>query len=380
MQNEIFITGATGNIGVEIVNYLLRNSNARLTLLIRAKDTAAASSRIYESLSILDPCFESSDIGGRIRALPGDITVPNLGLPALDYIRLVKSMTHIIQCAASTKFNAPLESARTVNLKGTYNLLRLAEEASLYGHLRKVAFMSTAFVCGNNSGNISENISPSMPHFSNVYEQTKWEAEQLIKNRFSHLTIDILRPSVVIGNSRSGRIKEVNVLYIPLKLILQGLVRSLPCHPSNKLDVVPVDYVAETAAHILLNGRKASGNKVYHICAGIKMSPAIDTIIGMTLRHLLPQTGSEILNNMKYILDHETYNSDFNEFRNPPRIKQIMQAYESYLRHQRNFEISNLQKELRGTGILLPNFPEYFKRTLDYAVQTRWGKQIGRAA
>ncbi|NIP43212.1 MAG: polyketide synthase, partial [candidate division Zixibacteria bacterium] len=91
-------TGATGNIGAEIVNHLLRDSNARLTLLIRAKDSGSALSRIHESLSIIDPCFKSIEFRRRIRALPGDITLPNLGLPAGDYTNLVKKATHIIHC------------------------------------------------------------------------------------------------------------------------------------------------------------------------------------------------------------------------------------------------------------------------------------------
>jgi thioester reductase-like protein len=380
MQNEIFITGATGNIGVEIVNHLLRDSNARLTLLIRAKDSGSALSRIHESLSIIDPCFESIEFRQRIRALPGDITLPNLGLPAGDYTNLVKKATHIIHCAASTKFNAPLESARAVNLKGTCLVLKLAEKASLYGNLRKVAFMSTAFVCGDSSGDIPESSHSCKPHFSNSYEQTKWEAEQLIEHRFGQMNIDILRPSIVAGNSLSGRIKEVNVLYIPLKLILQGLVKSLPAHPDNSLDVVPVDYVAKASIHILLNGRKESGSRIYHICAGDKKSPAIDDIIRLTLHHLKPQVSSEILAGMKYMPDYEALKTDFDEFRNPHRVEQVIKAYEPYFLYQRNFDISNLTKELRGSGILLPDFLEYFKRTLDYAMQTRWGNHIVQAA
>jgi thioester reductase-like protein len=376
MQDEIFITGATGNIGVEIVKHLLKNSRANLTLLIRAANSSAGLDRITESLYAIDPSFSPEKYYDRIKILNGDITLAGLGLDSNIYCNLAERTTHIIHCAASTKFNQPLESARNVNLNGTHNVLKFAERSWRAGSLRKIAIMSTAFVCGNVSGHIPESITPVMPPFSNSYEQTKWESENLILNDFAHMPIDILRPSIVIGNSRNGRIREINVLYIPLKLILQGIVKSLPANPKNALDIVPVDYVARATAQILFNAEESDGIKIYHICAGEMNSPTIDKIIKLALRCL----SGDIEKYPKYITEYNNNKSELNNFKNSDRINELIHCYEPYLNHQRNFGITNLQKALKSSRIQLPKFTDYFGRTLEYAMQTKWGRNIKPAA
>ena len=59
------------------------------------------------------------------------------------------------------------------------------------------------------------------------------------------LPVTVLRPSIVVGDQRSGWTSAFNVLYWPLRAFARGLLRSVPALPSSPVDVVSVDYVAD---------------------------------------------------------------------------------------------------------------------------------------
>ena len=53
--------------------------------------------------------------------------------------------------------------------------------------------------------------------FRNPYEQSKFEAELLVRERSRSLPIQVVRPSIVVGDSRTGLTPAFNVLYWPLR-------------------------------------------------------------------------------------------------------------------------------------------------------------------
>ncbi len=380
MKNEILITGSTGNIGGEMVLQLLRDfPQSRLYLLVRAVNCSEARERLEKHLEILSPDFKLQDYPGRIQILCGDITEKNLGLNTWDFLWLASRVTHIIHSAATTKFQVALDYARKVNYHGTKNMLELAIRASNWNRHPHFAYISTAYVCGERQGRISENDFEAPKSFSNFYEQSKWEAECEVRRHAANFPVSIFRPSIVVGNSESGRISSFNVLYTPIKYILKGMIRTLPCTPGIPIDIVPLDYVAGAVLNIIFKSENSSG-KVFHITAGKNAALPVSEIIKFVRNYACKYDTSPNLEDIQF-----TYNMDshkqLNELNsNSPRINEILKCYEPYLNLRRNFLSENTSRALQNSGIILPRFNNYFERLLDFCFKTEWGKSLRSAA
>ena len=120
--------------------------------------------------------------------------------------------------------------------------------ANLAAHLarevgaRRFVHVSTAYVAGTHSGVFTEDMFGT--DFRNTYEQTKCEAERIVAE-VSGMEVAIARPSIVMGESGSGWTPVFNVLYWPLRAFARGLFARVPAKSDGRVDVVPVDYVAD---------------------------------------------------------------------------------------------------------------------------------------
>src|SRR5205823_4457876 len=128
---------------------------------------------------------------------------------------------------------------------------------------------STAYVAGTHNGVFAERDLDVGQSFHNSYEQSKFEAEQLVRAR-EDLPFTILRPSIVVGDRSSGWTSAFNVLYWPLRAFARGLFDAVPAIPTAPVDVVSIDYVAD-AIHELCQCPLAAG-ETYHLTAGADAS------------------------------------------------------------------------------------------------------------
>ena len=379
MSATIFLTGATGNIGGNLVPRILQeNPEARMILLVRGTSVTAARRRVENALATLAPEFDFAENSQRIKVICGDITRTHLGLTDTEWHTLAGEITHLIHSAASTKFDLPLARAREINVGGTKYVMALAWEAHQRGNLQRAAYISTAFMCGDSGRIIQEKEITSKPEFSNTYEQSKWEAEKLVRSLLSELPLIIFRPSVVVGDSRTGRTTAFNVLYTPLRFIHHGMLTSLPCAPDTPLDVVPVDYVSEAIGHIMFTSRPCVG-RTFNIVVGAK-APTVSEIVN----------GAVDYYNRIGVREHLSYIRFF-----PPRLLRLAGAflpvkvkrmldlvrmYEPYICTCREFDDTNTREALQGTGITAPGFAEYLPQLLDFCLATSWGKRLRAAA
>jgi nucleoside-diphosphate-sugar epimerase/predicted lipid carrier protein YhbT len=151
-----------------------------------------------------------------------------------------------------------------VNVAGTANLLKLAETL-------KVPFchFSTAYVAGKRRGRVFEEELDTGQEFHNTYESSKAQAEKLVQDWAvrTGLRSFIFRPSIVVGDSREGRIVNFDGLYNFMRLLdsIAGTIGSEPfrvaANPAATKNLVPVDYVADVAWHIIKSGSAGT----YHI-------------------------------------------------------------------------------------------------------------------
>ena len=115
MKPTVFLTGATGFLGMEVLARLLEAGDRKVVALVRAADDAAAEDRLYGVLNTLwrDPTPYQENV----RAVAGDVTSPGLGLDQTARTALAEEVGAVLHCAASISFDLPVEDARAINVE-----------------------------------------------------------------------------------------------------------------------------------------------------------------------------------------------------------------------------------------------------------------------
>ena len=261
-----FITGATGVVGSEIAARLLRDGGSRLLLLIRATDDAHGVARLAELGAYWGVPPEI--LRDRVEVIRGDTALPGFGLTEPGLRKIAQTVTHIVHCAALVRMNLPLGEARRSAVQGAENVIELARACHRSGQLRKVEFLSTVGIAGRRSGVLPERWITEPRTFHNTYEQAKAEAERIAAQACdAGLPLTVFRPSMVVGDSVTGRIIRFQVFYHLLEF-LSGR-RTSGFYPSlgdARLDLVPVDFISRVVCWS--SQTPATVGRVLHLCAG----------------------------------------------------------------------------------------------------------------
>lgn len=265
MKTEhLLITGATGAFGKYLLKELAQ-TNIQITALVRAKDDKAASARIAE-LGIDEQSLR------HIKVLRGDLVNTDLGLKKQDYIGLQQSVTSILHAAASTRFDLPLSEAQISNVGTLQNVLGFAAGAN---RLDKFGYVSTAFVAGKMTGLIPEAELSSDAGFVNTYDQTKFEAEKLIRASMHSIPTAIYRPSLIVAPDSNAHHAAV----IVLKLIKKNLLPILPGRPDDLVDLIAADKASKAISGLFLDNFRAG--ETYHIVSG-NDAPSLASIVALS--------------------------------------------------------------------------------------------------
>jgi thioester reductase-like protein len=224
----VLLTGATGMVGRELMVRMARRPDTTVICPVRAADDAEAERRITVTLSRM-PHQPLTDVErARITAFAGNIATPRMGLDQNRWDALADRVTRIVHGAASVSWSQPLDVARTVNVGGTTEMLALADAAQRRGQFRAFDYLSTIMVAGKRQGTIGEEELDQTHGFWSTYEQSKAEAEALVRARKETLPISVFRLSMVVGDSRSGHTSAFNVMYWPLKMLSRGVFWVVP--------------------------------------------------------------------------------------------------------------------------------------------------------
>src|SRR4030095_6710247 len=170
-------------------------------------------------------------------------------------------VTTVWRGGASVSFDMPLEESRSVNVEGTRRVLDFARSCT---RLERFSYVSTAYVSGEPGGLFREDELAVGQEFRNPYERSKFEAELALRSEGADLPLQILRPSIVVGDSTTGRTSSFNVLYGPLKAFARGAIPAIPAKRSAPVDIVPVDYVADRVHDLATDGPDGT----FHVAAG----------------------------------------------------------------------------------------------------------------
>ena len=238
----IFLTGATGAIGSRVLeDYLVRGSD--VFVLVRGRDGVSAEDRIR---LLLEQAKLSAELRRHVHVLEGSIEEPDFGLSHGDRQRVIAAADFFIHSAAVTHLGATADECHRSNVLGTRYALELAEACRREGRLRRFAYLSSYAASGTaRSAFLAEDTLPAHPHFANHYERTKYKAEQMAREHFARgLPVVIFRPSVTVGDSKTGRISSFNLFYQVIRVLGSGMLSHWPDLRQRKVNIIPVDYVA----------------------------------------------------------------------------------------------------------------------------------------
>jgi 2-alkyl-3-oxoalkanoate reductase len=241
---HILVTGAAGLIGGEVCARLAQAGH-RVSALVRSNPNVLANDGTPAAVA---------------EVLAGDLAREGMGLEPEVLERLAGEIDLVLHCAALTRFDLKEGAYRATNIDGTARALDLARRAGA-GFLH----VSTAYVCGGRSGSIGEDDALPSGGFTNGYEASKAAAEALV--RASGVPFIIARPSIVVGDSRTGAIRQFDTIYAAFKLIAEGRVRHMPVSQGATLDFVPLDHVAAGIAALVERFEAAQGG-AYHLVSG----------------------------------------------------------------------------------------------------------------
>ena len=268
-KRHVFLTGATGAIGSRVLAALLEEPSTTLALLIRDSRTGKqATDRLREVLVFLGLDAEDPALHARMTVISGNLTQPRFGMNDNDYQREIRRTTHFIHAAGNVKLNQSLENARRDAVTTMQEMVDFIKAARPHGIFIKGEYLSTVGVCGHRDGIVPETPLPDPRHFRNTYEAAKAEAEDRVLSEIQKgLPVTIHRPSMVVGDSRTGALIHFQVFYYLLEFLLGtrswGIIPQLGV---LRLDTIPVDYVAR--AILISSHDTATIGRIFHLCAG----------------------------------------------------------------------------------------------------------------
>jgi nucleoside-diphosphate-sugar epimerase len=358
-----FLTGATGLVGSELLQVLLDSRpDRRVIVLTRTPDKIAALNQ-----------------GAQITVIEGDLTRPGLGLHTAALWQIQKEVTEIIHCAAETRFGLPIEEARATNTRGTSNILKIARGCK---RLEKFAHLSTVYVAGRTVGHIPEAMLGNDSGFTNTYQQSKYEAEQLVFEAIPEIPAAIYRLSTIIGDSRTGRVRQYNYFHQILRLFARNVLPVAPGDLSWQVDLIPTDWAIPALA-FLIESCFAPG-QILNVCAGAGGSPVRadveETARDLFEKHPLIQKWLPIkVPEYVPLAAYEEYvkkslQSDDNLL---IELLKLLNNFLPQMGINQCFDNKQLLDKLEGSGITLPCFNDYFGKIVTYILDTDWGRKAG---
>ncbi|HEU4539754.1 MAG TPA: AMP-binding protein [Jiangellaceae bacterium] len=264
MGGVALLTGSTGFLGTEVARTLLRRSEVRIVALVLASDDQEARLTAERAWSYA-PDLEQALAAGLVEVVAGDVRRAGLGLDPHVRDDLISRVTHIIHAAADLRIDTAPDDLRPTNVEGVANILAFARACHADHGLAHLSHVSTAYVAGGRTGEAAEEALDDRFGFENAYELTKFEGERLVRAAMDQLPISVFRPAMIVGDSRTGEVRTFNTFYVPLRRYLTGQVRVAPTSRRQRVNIVPVDHVAEAIVHLTFE--PAAAGLTFHLAA-----------------------------------------------------------------------------------------------------------------
>ncbi|MGF1468668.1 MAG: SDR family oxidoreductase [Sandaracinaceae bacterium] len=260
------ITGATGYLGSYALTELLAERSAGpFYLLTRGRDRPEQERKLWRALQLhLDPAAFRAALE-RVHFVPGDLTADGLGIPPEVRRSLPDRVTRVLHIAASLNRRSARECTN-VNLRGTLSVLTLAREiAEGRGGLDRFTFVSTTAVAGDLEHRMvaeDEAVDWSRRDYD-PYARTKKLAEHMCAELLPGVSLVIVRPSAVVGDSRFAETTQFEMVRAYCFFVD---LPAVPLDPRARQELVNADFVGRAMARLHL--AEAPRHRIYHLSSG----------------------------------------------------------------------------------------------------------------
>jgi nucleoside-diphosphate-sugar epimerase len=383
-ESIFFITGGTGFIGSHLTVELLKKG-LKVFLLARSSKGMSARQRVDQMLDWFDlePGYREG-----VEVFEGTLDTPHFGLDKKDFCRLLRDVDEIIHCASNTSFLERKRAAvERTNIGGTRNVLDLAADGRCYFFHH----VSTAYAVGRRTGICREELADNVA-FTNIYEETKYRAERMASERCrgKGIRLSVYRPSVVYGNSKTGRSTKFSAVYYPVKtvLFLKNLYETdIRERGGDMAREMGVRFTGDGSLYLPIRVEVANGGGVNLIPVDYFVN-AFMSIMGEYLDGGIFHIVNQELKRVEDIVDYtkrlfkvdgmESCPAESFDEKSKNALEILFDAYLEiygpYMRDTRIFDNRKAQAILLKEGVVCPDFDfEIFSRCMNFAVECGWG-------
>ncbi|OAY38187.1 alcohol-forming fatty acyl-CoA reductase [Manihot esculenta] len=347
LENKtILVTGATGYLAKIFVEKILRVQPKvkKLYLLLRASDANSALDRLNKEV-IGKELFKvvrekygerlNSFLSEKVSAVAGDISFEDLGVKD-SHLRdeMWREVDVVLNFAATTNFDDRYDISLGINTLGALHVLNFAKKCL---QIKMLVHISTAYVCGEDSGLIlekpfsmgkakkgtskidiekekkliqeklselrSENTSETditqfmkdlgiqrarMYGWPNTYVFTKAMGEMLLMHSKEDLPLLIIRPTMITSTYKEpfpGWIEGIRTIDSVIVGYGKGKVSCFLSNPQLTLDVIPADMVVNGILVAMVAHGKQSSETIYHIGSSLRNPVKLSNIHDFSFRY-----------------------------------------------------------------------------------------------
>ena len=355
-----FITGGTGFIGQNLIGELLKKKKSAIIYVLVRKD----SKKKFETLK-----DNWGNAAKRVIPITGDLTRPMLGVAAKKRRELEGQISHVFHLAAVYDLLADGESQVRVNVDGTTNAVRFAEnvKAKRFHHTSSIA------AAGLYPGIFREDMFEEAQGLDNPYFRTKHDSEGIVR-KDCRVPWRVYRPGIVVGHSETGVIDKIDGPYYFFKLI-QKMRKMMPAWmptlgiEGGRINIVPVDYVVSAMIHIahkagldgtcfhLTDPKPKRIGEVLNLFAKAAHAPQMTMRIDARLFNYIPGAIKQGLRMLPPV--RRISNQVMKDLGLPPDMM-------SFVNYPTKFDNRETERALKRSGIKVPRLDDYAWRLWDY--------------
>ncbi len=345
----LLVTGFPSLYARKMVRHILATEPGALVYAVVPAERAARAEAEHAALEAADRA--------RLVLVEGDATAMDLGLSGAEFRQLTREVERIHHVAHVAAGAIGRKEARAVNVVGAGEILEFARAA---GSLERLVFHSTAHVSGDRTGVVYEDDLVSGQAFRSEVEETRMEAELMVRRAMKDVPISVVRPTTLVGDLDPVEDERLDGLYLLVLFIVATpaeIAIPFPGKGDSPLNIVPLDFVVQ-AAHALGRAPGAAGRTFHladpHPLAARRVAELVARASGKrTARSHIPSNVAKAL------------------LRTPgvERFVRSPRAFVEQLTTAVRYDTRNSDVALRGTGISCPSFETYVPELVG-AVQT----------
>lgn len=235
---KIFVTGATGMVGLHVVQHMLERGHSVTALVRRTSDTS------------------------KLKTLPGKLDIRTTELDNANNLgNMMKGHDVVIHCAGSVDPHATREEIFGINVGGTEIALRAAIDAGI----KQFVHMSSLSVITGQEDQFNVDENAPLRTCGEAYADSKVEAEKLVISLAGtgDMKVTILRPGFIYGpGERAWMPRLINNIRTGKAMLIDG--------GKKETNVIYVGNLCRAAELCLLNEK--AYNRVYNLTDGQKVS------------------------------------------------------------------------------------------------------------